>query len=210
MRPEVPEAGPAQRQRRPFLRLLQGVTLAAVAGMLVLLIWRVVEVGRGSRLVSEIRDQRRPAAPAFRLPIIWPRSETWPAGLRSPITGGRLRSSQLRGRPVVLNFWASWCIPCRHEAPRLVASARAHAGEVVFLGVDVEDLTSDARSFLRRYRVNYVSVRDGGGSTYDDYGLTGVPETYWLDGRGRIVDHYPGEVSRWRLELGIREARRSR
>ena len=59
--------------------------------------------------------------------------------------------------------------------PRLAASAREHAGEVAFLGIDVEDLTSDARRFLRRYRVNYVSARDGGGSTYDDYGLTGVP-----------------------------------
>jgi cytochrome c biogenesis protein CcmG/thiol:disulfide interchange protein DsbE len=177
--------------------------------MLALLVWRVVEVGRGGRLVSEIRGHRRPAAPAFRLPVIWPHAETWPAALRS-LVGARLRLSQLRGRPVVLNFWASWCVPCGHEAPRLVASARTHAGQVVFLGVDVQDLSSDARRFLHRYHVNYVSVRDGGGSTSDDYGLTGVPETYCLDRRGRVVDHYPGEVSRRRLEQGIREAVRSR
>jgi cytochrome c biogenesis protein CcmG, thiol:disulfide interchange protein DsbE len=114
--------------------------------------------------------------------------------------------SELRGRPVVINFWASWCVPCRHEAPRFTASARAHAGRVSFLGIDVQDLSSDARRFLRRYRIDYVSVRDGGGSTYSDYGLTGVPETYWVDARGRIVSHYAGEVSRCQLEHGIAAA----
>src|SRR5204863_309752 len=83
--------------------------------------------------------------------------------------------------PVVLNFWASWCIPCAHEAPRLVASAKEHEGRVLFLGVDVKDFSSDARKFLRRFHVNYVSVRDGGSDTYDAYGLTGLPESYFLD-----------------------------
>jgi cytochrome c biogenesis protein CcmG, thiol:disulfide interchange protein DsbE len=197
------------RPRRPLFRLLQLVALAAVAGMLFLLVWRVVEVGRGSRLVSQIRDNKKPAAPAFRLPVIWPHSKTWPTSLRQAIAGGEVNLRELRGRPVVLNFWASWCIPCRHEAPRLAASAREHAGQVAFLGIDVEDLTSDARGFLRRYHVDYVSARDGGGSTYDDYGLTGVPETYWLDRRGRIVAHYAGPVSRAQLEQFIREAARS-
>jgi cytochrome c biogenesis protein CcmG/thiol:disulfide interchange protein DsbE len=106
----------------------------------------------------------------------------------------------------VINFWASWCIPCRHEAPLLVASARAHAGDVAFLGVDVQDLKSDARGFLRKYHVNYVSVRDGPGGTYDDYGLTGLPETYYVDARGRLIGHYAGEVSRAQLEAGIQAA----
>ena len=74
----------------------------------------------------------------------------------------------------------------------------------------VQDLTSDARGFLKRYHVNYIAVHDGGGSTYDGYGLTGVPETYWLDARGRIVAHYPGQISRRLLEQGIRQAARSR
>jgi cytochrome c biogenesis protein CcmG, thiol:disulfide interchange protein DsbE len=197
------------RLRGLLLRGLQLAALAAVLGLLALLVWRVVEVGRGSRLVSEIRDRKNPIAPAFRLPVIWAHTETWPAAARRSIADGKVDVRLLAGRPVVLNFWASWCIPCRHEAPRLAASAREHAGQVAFLGIDVEDLTSDARGFLRRYHVNYVSVRDGGGSTYDDYGLTGVPETYWLDRRGRIVAHYAGPVSRAQLEQGIREAARS-
>jgi cytochrome c biogenesis protein CcmG/thiol:disulfide interchange protein DsbE len=78
---------------------------------------------------------------------------------------------------------------------------------VAFLGVDVQDLSSDARKFLRRFDTPYVSVRAGGGtSVYDDYGLTGVPETYWLDARGRIITHYPGEISRGQLEGEIRKA----
>jgi hypothetical protein len=67
--------------------------------------------------------------------------------------------------------------------------------------------SSDARKFLKRFDTPYVSVHAGGGKSgvYEDYGLTGVPETYWLDARGRIVAHYPGEISREQLEDGIRE-----
>ena len=123
---------------------------------------------------------------------------------RNIIEHVELRS--LRGRPVVLNFWASWCIPCAHEAPRLVAAAKEHEGRVLFLGLDVKDFSSDARKFLRRFRVNYVSVRDGGSGTYDAYGLTGLPESYFLDASGRIVAHKIGEISRAELEDGIAQA----
>jgi hypothetical protein len=69
----------------------------------------------------------------------------------------------------------------------LAALPRAHAGEVTVLGIDVQDFKSDGRRFLGRFDTPYVAVRDGGGSTYAGYGLTGVPETYWLDPRGRTV-----------------------
>jgi cytochrome c biogenesis protein CcmG/thiol:disulfide interchange protein DsbE len=184
--------------------------LLFVVGLLALLIWRVATEGRGGRLVREIRADKKPPAPKFNLPVLWPHRETWPASLAPALADNRISPSELKGRPVVLNFFASWCIPCRHEAPLLAASARAHAGRIVFLGIDVQDVSSDARGFLRRYRVNYVAVHDGAGSTYDGYGLTGVPETYWVDARGRIVAHYPGQISRRRLEQGIRQAARSR
>jgi cytochrome c biogenesis protein CcmG/thiol:disulfide interchange protein DsbE len=183
--------------------------LALVAGLLALLIWRVATEGRGRHLVSDVKAGKDPPAPAFDLPILWAHRETWPASLGSAVADGRLSPRELRGRPLVLNFFASWCIPCRHEAPLLNASAHAHAGTVVFLGVDVQDLKSDARAFLKRYHVSYTAVRDGNGSTYLDYGLTGVPETYWINARGRIVAHYAGEISRLQLEQGIRLSRRS-
>jgi len=184
--------------------------VALVAGLLALLIWRVIDQGRGAHLVSLIREGKKPPAPRFTLPVLWDRSDTWPEDSRQALQDGRLSPRELRGHPVVVNFWASWCIPCKKEAPLLAASARTHRGQVVFLAIDVQDFKSDARRFLRQFDTPYVSVRDGSGSTYNDYGLTGVPETYWIDARGRIVAHYAGEITAAQLEEGIREAERSK
>jgi cytochrome c biogenesis protein CcmG, thiol:disulfide interchange protein DsbE len=204
---EPDEARPPARPN-PVLRALQVLAVAAVAGLLALLVWRVAHAGRGGHLVAEVRSGKKPAAPQFTLPVLWPRAETWPQGARRALGDQQLSLRELHGHPVVINFWASWCIPCKHEAPLLAASARAHAGKVAFLGIDVQDFSSDARKFLKRFDTPYVSVHAGGGKSgvYEDYGLTGVPETYWLDARGRIIDHYPGEISRDQLEAGIREA----
>jgi cytochrome c biogenesis protein CcmG/thiol:disulfide interchange protein DsbE len=174
--------------------------------MLALLAVRLVEKSRGADLVAAVAEKKKPAAPIFSLPVIWTHYETWSPSLRGMVAGQRISLGDLRGHPVVLNFWASWCVPCKHEAPVLAASARAHAGRVAFLGVDVQDFKSDARRFLNRYKANYPSVRDGGGSTYSGYGLTGVPETYYLDARGRIIAHSPGEVRPKDLESGIEQA----
>src|SRR5437773_217155 len=89
---------------------------------------------------------------------------------------------------------------------RLAAAVKVHERRVLFLGVDVKDFSSDARRCLRRFHVNYVSVRDGGSDTYDVYGLTGLPESYFLDASGRIVAHKIGEISANELEAGIRQA----
>ncbi len=198
------------RGRSPLRRTLQLASLAIVAGLLALLVWRLVASSRGAELVSQVSQGKRPPAPAFTLPVIWAHAETWPQELRPALADGKIALAELGGHPVVLNIWASWCVPCKKEAPELAASARAHAGRVVFLGLDVQDFKSDARRFLARYGVRYVSVRDCGGATGDAYGITGVPETYWIDARGRIVDHYPGQISRRQLEDGIREAKASR
>ena len=193
-----------QRRAAPLRPALQLLALAAVAGLLALLVWRLIDGNRGSRLMGEIRLGKRPAAPGFTLPVLWPRADTWPGDARGALRDGQVSLRELRGHPVVLNFWASWCIPCKKEAPRLNAVAHAHQGEVIFLGIDVQDLKSDARRFLRHHDVRYVSVHDNPGVTYDGYGLTGVPETYWLDARGHIVSHFAGPVSSAQLEEGIR------
>jgi len=182
--------------------VLRLAALTLVGGLLALLVWRVVNASQGGRLVNE---HKKSIAPDFRLGVLWPHIETWPASTRD-LVRSKVELRSLRGRPVVLNFWASWCIPCAHEAPRLVAAAKAHEGRVLVLDVDVKDFSSDARKFLRRFHVNYVSVRDGGSDTYDAYGLTGLPESYFLDARGRIVAHKIGEISAGELEGGIRQA----
>jgi cytochrome c biogenesis protein CcmG/thiol:disulfide interchange protein DsbE len=201
---ETPSSRPPEH--RSLLGLvLRLAALSLVAGLLALLVWRVVNAGQGGRLVSAVREHKKPIAPDFRVSVLWPHTETWPRSTRGLVTS-KLALRSLRGNPVVLNFWASWCIPCAHEAPRLVASAKEHEGRLLFLGVDVQDFPSDARKFLRRFHVNYVSVRDGGSGTYDAYGLTGLPESYFLDARGRIVAHKIGEISTAELEDGLRQA----
>ena len=203
-------SAPVPPGRSPLRLALQLASLALVAGLLALLVWRLVSSDRGANLVANVRKGEKPVAPAFTLSVIWTHDETWPPRLRRALADGKTAIAELRGYPVVLNVWASWCVPCKKEAPELAASARAHAGKVAFLGLDVQDLKSDARRFLEHYDVRYVSVRDGSGATGDAYGITGVPETYWIDARGRIVDHYPGQVSRRQLEDGIRAAQASR
>lgn len=187
----------------PLRIALQAVALLLVGGLLGLLVYRMVESHRGPNLVAAIRAHKKPVAPDFRHQIIWAHFETWPKSLQTLRGSETLSPRDLQGHPVVLNFWASWCIPCKREAPRLNASAAAHKGQVAFLGVDVNDFSSDAVRFLSRHQVNYVSVRARGPSTYADYGLTGLPETYFLDARGRIVAHTIGEITSSGIEEGI-------
>jgi cytochrome c biogenesis protein CcmG/thiol:disulfide interchange protein DsbE len=200
-----------QRPRRsPLGWALMTLSISLVVGLLGLLVYRVAQGNPGKSLVAAVRDEKKPFAPDFNLKVLWPRAETWAASARASLSDSHVSLLELRGTAVVLNFWASWCIPCGREAPRLNASAKAHRGEILFLGIDVKDFSSDARNFLREHDVNYVSVRDEGGGVYSDYGLTGLPETHFLDGRGRIVAHVVGEISREQIEDGVQAALRSR
>ncbi len=197
----------AERRRR--LRLPKLVTALAIAfavGLPSLLAWGILKDSPGSGLVAKVAQGQAPPAPAFDLEAVWPEDRAWPRELQSALADGRLALGELRRSPVVLNMWASWCIPCREEAPILNASARAHRGDVTFVGIDVRDLRSDALDFLREFRVPYVALRDPEDRTSRAYGLTGVPETYYLDATGRIVAHSPGAITRSTLEAGIRQA----
>jgi cytochrome c biogenesis protein CcmG/thiol:disulfide interchange protein DsbE len=202
--PVPPEETPARPS--PWRWPLRVAALSVVVALLGLLAWATLSAAKGTSLVSRIAAGEAPSAPPFSLEVLWPRAETWPVEARRRLADGRLDLDELRGRPVVINFWASWCIPCRDEAPILNASARAHAGEVVFLGVNVQDLKPDALAFSREFDTPYVSVRDVANDTYGDFGLTGVPETYYADAGGRIVAHSPGAISRSSLEAGIEQA----
>jgi cytochrome c biogenesis protein CcmG/thiol:disulfide interchange protein DsbE len=187
-----------------FTIAVRTAAIGVVVALLGLLIWDVVHSGKGASFTTKIREGEEPAAPVFALPVLWDRRDTWPSALRARIDDGRLGLDELRGYPVVVNFWASWCVPCKEEARAFHAVAERYAGRVVFVGMDTQDFKGAARRFLRRYDVNYVSVRDGTDHTYTQYGLTGVPETYFVDASGRAVDHAVGAVSKRELEAGVR------
>jgi cytochrome c biogenesis protein CcmG/thiol:disulfide interchange protein DsbE len=155
-------------------RVVQATALAAVAGLFLLLVWRLTHQSHPPKTGGPA-----PTFTAKRLD-----------------TGGRLSLASLRGRPVVLNFFASWCEPCKAESKVLVNAAREYGSRVVFLGVDYHDVTSDGRKFLRAHGIMYPTVQDGPGDIGDKYGLTGVPETYFIDAKGRLVGaHILGTVA---------------
>jgi cytochrome c biogenesis protein CcmG/thiol:disulfide interchange protein DsbE len=199
------DAGAGERARRSALgTALRVVAVGVVLSLLFLLVWDLVHSGSGASFTTKIKQGKKPPAPTFALPVLWDHRETWPDALGARLDDGRLALTELRGYTVVVNFWASWCVPCKEEAPAFHAAAVRYAGRVVFLGMDTQDFTSAARRFLARYKVNYVSVRDGTDRTYTSYGLTGVPETYFIDPQGRAVEHAVGAISRRELEDGIR------
>jgi len=178
------------------MKIVRVVVVAAVLGLLGLLVWDVAH-GTGPGVAQKVDEGKIVTAPKLDLPRL--------------DASGRLSLASLRGKVVVVNFWESYCIPCKEEARRVAATARAWKQKgVVFVGVNAFDTKSAARAYLRRYGVDYPTIRDGVGDTFGRWGVTGVPETFFIDRHGRVVPpHIAGPASRKDLERGIRRALQS-
>ncbi|MEO8476308.1 MAG: TlpA disulfide reductase family protein [Actinomycetota bacterium] len=111
------------------------------------------------------------------------------------VAGYEALLTELRGTPVVVNFWASWCGPCEAEAPRFEAAAARYGDRVQFLGVDILDDRGSAAAFLDRYGLQYPNVFDPTGSTRTALGSIGQPVTVFYDAQGNLVAKVDGEIS---------------
>jgi cytochrome c biogenesis protein CcmG, thiol:disulfide interchange protein DsbE len=171
----------------------QVAAVAVVVALLGLLVWKVTQ--GESEVTSQLARGGMPVAPAFTLERL--------------DGSGPLTLESFRGKTVVLNFWASWCGPCKDETPLLQAGwKRWRARDVVFVGVDVKDFRGDARDFLARYGVTYPNVYDGKGSTVGRYGVTGFPETYFVGADGKVRYRIAGPVEdAAELDAAIERAR---
>lgn len=129
----------------------------------------------------------KPAAP-FTVTLFDP-----PAGNRG--IARKISLDELRGKAVFLNFWASWCPPCREEARDLEAAwQRVKDQDLVFLGVALQDTEKDSRAFLQEFKVSYPNGRDESGKIAVDYGTWGIPESFFIDPQGRITYKHVGAI----------------
>lgn len=119
-----------------------------------------------------------------------------PDFVRATLAGDSLRLSELRGNVVVLNFWASWCIPCLQEHPLLVAADERWRDQGLrIVGVVYQDTPANARDWLRERGGTWANILDPGSKLSIEYGLFGVPETFFIDRRGMVAHKQIGPVS---------------
>lgn len=123
--------------------------------------------------------------------------------------GTRLSLVQLRGKVMFLTFWASWCPPCRAEARELEAAWEKMKGDnIIFLGVNIQDREEDALAFLKEFNITYSNGRDATGKIAIDYGVWGIPETFFIDPQGRITYKHVGTLGSAIISAKLDQARR--
>jgi len=142
-------------------------------------------------VVYALIDRTNRPAPAFSLPEVLMPSR-------------HLSLADFRGRPLVLNFWASWCYPCQTEMPLLESAYRSARGAVQFVGVDTDDSRNAAAAFMARTHVSYVALfmpRPGPVST--SYQLAGLPITVFISARGRVLGRHVGQLNAATLKAAL-------
>jgi cytochrome c biogenesis protein CcmG/thiol:disulfide interchange protein DsbE len=174
--------------------ILQAAAILVVASLVALLAWEVAEDAEGRGLSAALERGERP----------------YPPQLEFETLDGEdtIRLADYRGKALVLNFWASWCQPCKKEAPLLQETWERYGEEgLVVLGIDAQDLKGDGRRFVERYGLTYPIAFDGNGASLGRFGNTGFPETWFVGRDGRLVgEHIVGEFTEAQLEENVQEA----
>ncbi len=168
---DTPAPAVQARTQRNWLRV--GLIVGPAVAVIALLVWATFTKGGA--------PQPGDAAPTF-------------AAERLDGSGS-LSLEDFEGKPLVINFWASWCLPCEEEAPLFNTMAERYEGDIAFLGVNIKDAEGDAREFEERFEVSYPSVRDEDRTIEDSYRLTGQPETFLIAADGTIHEHIPSAVT---------------
>jgi cytochrome c biogenesis protein CcmG, thiol:disulfide interchange protein DsbE len=185
------EAGPrALPRRRHTARWVAGMALVVGAGLVALLATRPQQTA--TEVDTPLVGQQ---APAIGGPTL---------------AGGSFNLTAVRGRWVVVNFFASWCPPCQQEQPELVAFAYAHrsSGDAALVGVVFDDGASTARSFMRSTGASWPAVSDPGGQIALNYGVRGPPETFLVAPDGTVVAHFDGPMTNATLDYWLARAQR--
>jgi cytochrome c biogenesis protein CcmG/thiol:disulfide interchange protein DsbE len=161
--------------------VVRAAAVAGVCALLALLVWDMSH-SSGGGIAKKVDHGGTAAAPNVRVPFF---------------SGGTFDLAAYRGKVVVLNFWASWCVDCKLEAKTLHdAAARWKGKDVVVVGVDTKDFKFAASKYMKHYAVDYPVVRDVDGSLNDRFGVTGYPETFFVDRAGRVIPpHVVGPIT---------------
>jgi len=171
-------------------RLVAAVIALCVVASVAAFAWASTSTGTGPGSGSAAGPAADPVAPAFSFPVLGH-------------SGQQVSLSDYAGKPLIVNFFASWCPPCQQETPLLARFYRAEHGKVALVGLDENDVVANALKFTRAKGVNYPVGWDPQLTAAYAYGVGGLPQTFFLNAKHRIVEHLYGAVTQAELNKGV-------